>query len=394
MSVESTSVIIVGGGPAGLLLSHLLEGSGIDHIVIESRSYEEIATTQRAGILEQCSVDVLVEAGLDRVIREGHRHDGIDIRFDGHMHRIDFEALVGDAVYLYPQTEVFKDLAAARTAAGADIRWECRVSAVLDGDSSRPGIRYTDADGAAHEIRGDLVVGADGSHSTVRQSFPTEVRRTWSHEYPYAWFGIIVEAPPSAELLVYSASERGFALISQRTETHQRMYFQCDPEDNADNWSDEAIWEELQARVAGADGFALKTGPITERAVLRFRSSVVDPMRLGRVVLAGDAAHTVPPTGAKGLNLAIADVVLLHGILEDWVSSHDDALLDTYGKRSAHRVWRAQNYSAWMSRMMHSTVDEPGFERQRRFAELRTITESEAGRRFLAEGYTGWGGIR
>ncbi len=394
MSVESTSIIIVGGGPAGLLLSQLLDGSGIDHVVIESRSYDEIATTQRAGILEQCSVDVLVEAGADRVIREGHRHEGIDIRFDGQMHRIDFDALVGDAVYLYPQTEVFKDLAAARIAAGTDIRWECLVTEVLDGDSARPGVRYTDPDGAVHEIRGDLVVGADGSRSVVRHSFPEEVRRVWAHEYPYAWFGIIVEAPRSADLLVYSASERGFALISQRTDTHQRMYFQCDPDENADNWSDEAIWEELQARVEGADGFELKTGPITERSVLRFRSSVVDPMRLGRVVLAGDAAHTVPPTGAKGLNLAITDVVVLHEILEEWVKSKDDALLDTYGKRSAHRVWRAQNYSAWMSRMMHNTADEPAFERQRRFAELRTITDSEAGRRYLAEGYTGWGGIR
>lgn len=394
MTAERTPIVIVGGGPAGLLLSHLLAATGIDHIVLESRTYDEIATTQRAGILEQCTVDTLVAAGVDRVLRDGHRHDGIDVRFDGTMHRIDFRELVGDSVYLYPQTEIFKDLAAARADDGADIRWQATVTEVLDGDSDHPGVRYTDAEGTLHEVRADLVVGADGSHSTVRHSFPAEVRRTWTHEYPYAWFGIIVEAPPSADLLVYSASERGFALISQRTATHQRMYFQCDPAEDAEAWSEDAIWEEMQARVAGSDGFALKTGPITERAVLRFRSSVVDPMRLGRVVLAGDAAHTVPPTGAKGLNLAMADVVLLHQILERWARSRDDALLDEYGARSAHRVWRAQHYSAWMSRMMHTTADEQGFERQRRLAELRTLSESVAGRTYLAEGYTGWGGIR
>lgn len=393
MTVETTRVAIVGGGPAGLLLSQLLDSSGIDHVVIESRSRAEIATTQRAGILEQSSADALVAAGMDRVLRDGDRHDGIYLRFDGQMHHLNFRDLVGRSVYLYPQTEIFKDLAAARTSAGADIRWEAQVVDVLDGESERPGIAYTDAHGHRHEVRADLVIGADGSHSTVRQSFPEDVRRTWSHEYPYAWFGIIVEAPRSADELIYCESDRGFALISQRTATHQRMYFQCDAETDPDAWTDERIWEQFRARTAGGDGFQLNEGPIIERAVLRFRSSVVNPMRLGRVVLAGDAAHTVPPTGAKGLNLAIADVVVLHEVLEKWARSGDDTLLDEYGKRSSERVWRAQHFSAWMSKMMHTLPDEPPFERRRRLAELRTLTDSESGRRYLAEGYTGWEGI-
>jgi p-hydroxybenzoate 3-monooxygenase len=393
VSAESTRVLIVGAGPAGLLLSRLLHLEGIDHVNIESRSHEEISTTQRAGILEASAVDVLVAAGADRVLRDGDRHDGIDLRFEGQMHRIDFPGLTGRSVYLYPQTEVFKDLAALREADGADIRWGCAVTEILDGDSERPGVRYTDAEGSGHEIRAELVIGADGSHSTVRHSFPETVRRTWTHEYPYAWFGFICEAPRSAPELVYAESERGFALISQRTPTHQRMYFQCDPDEDANAWDESRIWEEMQARVGGADGFRLIEGPIIEKSVLRFRSSVVDPMRLGRVVLAGDAAHTVPPTGAKGLNLAIGDVVLLHRTLKERLASGDDAALDAYGAQSARRVWRAQHFSAWMSRMLHTTPDEPAFERQRRLAELRTLTDSEAGRTYLAEGYTGWGGI-
>lgn len=393
MTVETTRILIVGAGPAGLLLSRLLHLDGVDHINLESRSYDEIATTHRAGILEAGAVDALVEAGVDGALSHGDRHDGIDLRFEGQMHRIDFPALVGRSVYLYPQTQVFKDLAALRMADGADIRWECTVTEILDGDSERPGVRYVDKDGAEHEVRAELIVGADGSRSVVRHSFPEEVRRTYALEYPYAWFGFICEAPRSAPELVYAESERGFALVSQRTPTHQRMYFQCDPEEDADAWDDARIWEEMQARVAGEDGFRLIEGPIVEKSVLRFRSSVVTPMRLGRVVLAGDAAHTVPPTGAKGLNLAIGDVVLLHRVLGTWLKTGDDAVLDDYGAQSSRRVWRAQHFSAWMSRMMHTTPEETVFDRQRRLAELRTLTDSEAGRTYLAEGYTGWGGI-
>ncbi|MCK9794484.1 4-hydroxybenzoate 3-monooxygenase [Isoptericola sp. 4D.3] len=393
--VERTRVVVVGGGPAGLLLSHLLHTSGVEHVVLEARTREEIYRTTRAGILEASSVSTLVDAGLDRVLREGDRHDGIALRFDGESHRIDLHGLTGSAVWLYPQTEVFTDLADRAAQHGADVRWQATVTDVLDVRTGRPGVRWTDAEGRERELRCDVLVGADGSHSTCRHSLSEDVRRHYVHQYPYAWFGVIVEAPRSAPELVYTTSEHGFALISQRTETHQRLYFQCDPDEDPARWPDDRVWHELQRRVTGTDGFRLLEGPVTERSVLRFRSSVVEPVRHGRMLLAGDAAHTVPPTGAKGLNLALADVVVLHDVLSRWLSrtGGDDTVLDEYGRRVSDRVWRAQHFSAWMSRMLHSHPGESGFERGRRLAELRTLVASESGRRFLAEGYTGWGPV-
>ncbi|MEL7977596.1 4-hydroxybenzoate 3-monooxygenase [Isoptericola sp. F-RaC21] len=399
MSVERTRVAIVGGGPAGLLLSHLLHTSGVEHVVLEARSRDEIYRTTRAGILEASSVSTLVDAGMDRVLRDGDRHDGIALRFDGESHRIDLHGLTGSAVWLYPQTEVFADLADRAAANGADVRWQATVTEVLDVRTDHPGVRWTDAEGRERELRCDVLVGADGSHSACRRSLPETVRRHYVHEYPYAWFGVIVEASRSAPELVYTTSEHGFALISQRTDTHQRLYFQCDPDEDPAGWDDARIWHELQRRVAGTDGFRLVEGPVTERSVLRFRSSVVEPVRHGRMLLAGDAAHTVPPTGAKGLNLALADVVVLHDVLTTWFArgagggTRGDDLLDEYGRRVSERVWRAQHFSAWMSRMLHSHPAESGFEAKRRVAELRTLVASESGRRFLAEGYTGWGRI-
>lgn len=426
---ERTLVGIVGGGPAGLLLSHLLHRSGVDHVVLEARSREEIEHTHRAGILEAGAVQVLVDAGLDRVLRDGSRHDGIVLRFDGADHRIDLTGLTGRSVWLYPQTDVFIDLANQRAADGAyrtegasgaggsgsvgdvgdQVRWGATVTHVLDGGSGgavgsdsggdRPGVLWTDRQGGTHELRCDVLVGADGSHSTLRHTLPESQWRTFVHEYPYAWFGVIVETPRSAPELVYTTSEHGFALISQRTETHQRLYFQCDPDEDPARWTDDQIWAELQRRVAGPDGFRLVEGPVEERSVLRFRSSVVEPVRHGRMLLAGDAAHTVPPTGAKGLNLALADVVVLHDVLQTWLASgrrtgrRDDTVLDEYGRRVAERVWRAQHFSAWMSGMLHSHPGETDFAARRRLAELRMLVASESGRRFLAEGYTGWGPV-
>ena len=261
----------------------------------------------RAGILEADSVRLLVESGVsDRVHRDGHPHHGIDLRFGGVSHRVEFRRQVEASVWLYPQTDVFIDLAAARDRDGGDVRFGIRDTRVVDVTSERPGILFTDADGIEQEVRCEIVVGADGSRSICRFEIPEVERRHYFKEYPFAWFGILAEAPFSAPELIYNHSERGFALISQRSETLQRMYFQCDPEEDVDAWSDDRIWAELQARVKGADGFTLSEGSITEKTLLRFRSFVAEPMRHGNMVLAGDAAHTVPPTGAKGLNLALA----------------------------------------------------------------------------------------
>ena len=393
MTTEHVPVVIVGGGPAGLLLSHLLHGSGVEHVVLEQRSRTEIATTQRAGILEAGSVQLLVDAGLDRVVREGDRHDGIMLRFGGESHPVDFDRLAGRGVWLYPQTEVFADLAERRMTDGGDVRWSTSATEVLDLSGRRPGVLATDLDGRTRELRCDLLIGADGSRSTLRHALPEAMRRTFVHEYPYAWFGVIVAAPRSAETLVYSASEHGFALISQRTPTHQRLYFQCDPDEDPARWNDDRIWAELQRRVAGPDGFTLAEGAVEERTVLRFRSSVLEPVRHGRMLLVGDAAHTVPPTGAKGLNLALGDAAVLHEVITTWLRRGDDDVLDEYGRRVSERVWRAQYFSSWMSTMLHSRPGESGFEARRRFAELRTLTSSESGLRYLAEGYTGWGSV-
>ncbi|GLY46955.1 4-hydroxybenzoate 3-monooxygenase [Lentzea sp. NBRC 102530] len=382
-----TQVGIVGAGPAGLMLSHLLSLNGIDSVVIDNRTRLEIENTVRAGILEADSARLLADTGVsDRVLRDGHPHEGIDLRFGGESHRIDFRALVGESVWLYPQTDVFVDLANARSRDGGDVRFGVRDTCV---DVDAPAIRFVDSDGVAQEVRCDLLVGADGSRSICRDQVPEALRTFSFREYPFAWFGIITQAPRSAEELVYAHSPRGFALISQRTETHQRMYFQCGPETDAAVWSDDRIWEELQARVAGPDGFTLKEGPITERTVLRFRSFVAEPMRYGNLLLAGDAAHTVPPTGAKGLNLALADVRVLSEVVERALLKNDRDALDEYGPRALARVWKAQHFSYWMTTMLHALPGATDFDVRRQLGELRSVTGSEAGSRFLAEGYTG-----
>ncbi|MDX8051600.1 4-hydroxybenzoate 3-monooxygenase [Lentzea sp. BCCO 10_0798] len=382
-----TQVGIVGAGPAGLMLSHLLSLNGIDSVVIDNRTRSEIENTVRAGILEADSARLLAGTGVsDRVLREGHPHEGIDLRFGGESHRVDFRALVGESVWLYPQTDVFVDLANARERDGGDVRFGVSDTSV---DITGPAIRFTDSDGVPQEVRCDLLVGADGSRSICRAEVPEALRRHSSREYPFAWFGIITEAPRSAPELVYAHSPRGFALISQRTETHQRMYFQCDPETNAAAWSDDRIWEELQARVAGPDGFTLNEGPITEKTVLRFRSFVAEPMRHGNLLLAGDAAHTVPPTGAKGLNLALADVGVLSEVIERALLKNDPDALDEYGPRALERVWKAQHFSYWMTTMLHALPAATDFDVRRQLGELASVVGSEAGSRYLAEGYTG-----
>ncbi|MFI5085587.1 MAG: 4-hydroxybenzoate 3-monooxygenase [Actinomycetales bacterium] len=389
--VLTTSVGIVGAGPAGLMLSHLLARAGIANIVVEKRDHETIAHTQRAGILEAGSVRMLTETGVDgRVLTEGHRHDGIDLRFNGVSHRVDFQDLVGESVWLYPQNEVFVDLAAARERDGGDVRFAVADTEVLDLATDTPKIRFADADGTRFEVRCDFIAGTDGSAGVCKRSIPEAERTDHFIAYPFAWFGILAEAPPSSPELMYVNSEHGFALISQRSATVQRMYFQCDPEEDAAAWTEDAIWDELQKRVDGPDGFTLKRGRIFERMVLPFRSYVCEPLRYGNLFLAGDAGHTVPPTGAKGLNLALADVKVLAGALESFYAHGSPELLDGYSGKALERVWKAQNFSYWMTSMLHSRNDQASFERKRSLGELSGVATSRYGRQYLAEAYTGW----
>ncbi len=385
-----TPVAVVGAGPAGLMLTHLLRRAGIDSVAIDLRTREEIEQTHRAGILEADSVRLLVETGVsDRVLREGHEHGGIELAFGGGSHRLDFVDLVGASVHLYPQTDVFTDLADAADRESGEVHFGVADVSVDDLTTDHPVVRFTDADGVRRELTCDVLVGADGSRGVCRGSVPEAGRRQYFREYPFAWFGILAEAPPSAPELIYNHSEAGFALISQRTETLQRMYFQCDPDEDVDAWSDDRIWAELQGRV-GANGHRLQEGPITSRTVLPFRSFVQEPMRHGRLVLAGDAAHTVPPTGAKGLNLALADVRVLAEEIERCLAGGDADVLDTYTERALERVWRAQHFSYWMTTMLHRLPDATPFDVRRQVGELGSVVASRAGSTWLAEAYTGW----
>jgi p-hydroxybenzoate 3-monooxygenase len=383
-----TRVAIVGAGPAGLLLSHLLGKGGIDSVVIEQRTREEVETTIRAGILEQGTVATLDSSGASsRVRTAGHRHDGIELRFEGEGHRIDFAALVGRGVWLYPQHEALKDLIGARLAAGQDLRFGVTAERVEDAETSHPRVVAVGADGQPLIIEADFVVGADGSRSVVRTAVTGSQTGGYYREYPFAWFGILCEAPPSAPELIYSNSENGFALISQRSETVQRMYFQCDPDADPNALSEEQLWEHLQSRVPGV---TLKEGHIFQRDILRFRSFVAHELRHGRAALVGDAAHTVPPTGAKGMNLAVADVIILERALRALLLEGDERLIDAYAETALRRIWKAQHFSWWMTSMLHVAPDASDFDRRRQLGELRMVTESESGRRYLAEAYTGW----
>lgn len=388
MTTTRTRVAIVGAGPAGLLLSHLLGLAGIDSVVIDARTREEIETTIRAGILEQGTVEVLDQSGASARVRSvGSRHDGIELRFAGAGHRIDFADLVGRGVYLYPQHEVLKDLIAVRLDKGQDLRFGVTAVRVEEPASDRPRIIATGPDGEQIVIEAEFVVGADGSRSVVREAVTGSQTGGYFREYPFAWFGILTEAPPSADELIYSNSPNGFALISQRSQTVQRMYFQCDPDADPNALSEEQLWEELQSRVPGT---TLKEGPIFQRDVLRFRSFVAHELLHGRTALIGDAAHTVPPTGAKGMNLAVADVVVLERALRALLLEGDSRLLEAFPETASHRIWKAQHFSWWMTSMLHVAPDASDFDRLRQLGELRSVVESEAGRRYLAEAYTGW----
>ena len=385
-----TQVGIVGAGPAGLLLSHLLHLRGIESVVIESRTRAEIESTVRAGVLEQGTVDLLVEVGLgDRLKREGAVHEGIYLRFAGKSHRIDLRALTaGKAITLYAQHEVIKDLVAARLAAKGEVIFEAPATAVLEADTAAPRIRFRDANGE-RELACDFVAGCDGFHGVCRRAIPTAARTDYPHVYPFGWFGILAEAKSSARELVYAQNERGFALLSTRTPDVQRLYFQCDPDDDAASWSDDRIWEELRLRLAGDDGFRLLEGNIVQKGIVAMRSYVVDPMRYGRLFLAGDAAHIVPPTGAKGMNLAVADVLVLSRALAEFYSNGRTDPLDRYSAVSLRRVWLAERFSRWMTSVTHRDPGADEFSHRLQLAELEYVTSSRSAATSLAENYVG-----
>ena len=389
MTSTRTQVGIVGAGPAGLLLSHLLAQRGIASVVLEARSRTYCEGRIRAGVLEQFTADLLVETGLGaRMQREGLVHRGIELRFGGRSRRIDFPSLTGGkTITVYGQHEVVKDMIAARLAAGADLRFEVDDVVLHDVASGEPSISYRDASGE-HELRCAIVAGCDGFHGISRPSIPASARTEYERVYPFAWLGILADATPVNDELIYALHERGFALFSQRSPTVVRYYLQCSPDENLDEWPDERIWSELERRLEGEDAPRLERGPIAQKGVTAMRSFVCEPMRYGRLFLAGDAAHIVPPTGAKGMNLAVTDVRFLAAACEAFFAQGSSTGLDAYSETCLRRVWKAERFSAWMTGMLHRRYDDD-FGHRLQLAELDYITGSHAAATSLAENYVG-----
>ena len=386
-----TQVGIVGAGPAGLLLAHLLDLEGIESVVLETRSRQEIEATIRAGVLEQGTVDLLTQTGVgERMKREGFVHEGIYLRFGGRTHRIDFAELTGGrSIMVYAQHEVIRDLVKARLDRGGDLRFEVKNVSLEDLDTDSPRLRWRDSRGTVHELDCDFVAGCDGFHGVSRPAIPSRLRTEYTRVYPFGWFGILVEAPPATDELIYAHHEHGFALVSTRSPQIQRLYLQCDPNDELRNWPDDRIWEELHARLATEDGWKLTEGRIFQKGIIAMRSFVVEPMRYGRLFLAGDAAHIVPPTGAKGLNLAAADVRVLSRALSAYYASGSKELLDAYSQTALRRVWRAEHFSWWMTSLLHRFHDETPFHHRLQLSELAYVVSSRAKAMTLAENYVG-----
>ncbi|MCT4351551.1 4-hydroxybenzoate 3-monooxygenase [Streptomyces sp. Je 1-79] len=387
-----TTVGIVGGGPSGLLLARLLHGAGIDSVVLESRDRAYVERRQRAGILEQATVDALRAAGAgSRLDAEGIPHDGIELRFDGRAHRVDFPSLTdGRRVWVYAQTEVVKDLIGLQLADGGPLLFEAEVRSVEGVDTDRPVIRYAH-EGREKTLTCDYVVGCDGFHGVARTAVPEGERRTYERTYPYSWLGILAEAPPVYEELIYAHSERGFALASMRSPTVSRLYLQVPNGTDPADWPDDRIWDELDARFAlgEAPGWRLARGPVTQKSVLPMRSSVTEPMRYGRLFLAGDSAHIVPPTGAKGLNLAAADVIVLARAFAHLAATGSTELLDGYSDACLRRVWRAEHFSYFMTTTLHSDPAQSGFDTRLQLSQLDRIASSRHAAAELAQNYVG-----
>jgi len=390
MQTARTQVAIVGAGPSGLMLGHLLHLHGIDSLILENRSREHVIERVRAGVLEQGTVDLMTAAGVaDRLQREGMRHGGIYIAFGGHRHRIDMAELTGGrAITIYGQNEVVKDLIDARLATGRPLLFEVDDVRVLDLAALQPRIRFHHG-GEAHELTCDVVAGCDGFHGICRSAIPESHLRVYERDYPFGWLGVLASAPPTSDELVYSLHDRGFALFSMRSPAVTRLYLQCAPDENAEDWSDDRIWTELVARLSTADGWAPAVGPILQKGVTGMRSFVAEPMRYGRLFLAGDAAHIVPPTGAKGLNLAMADVRRLADAIAELYASGREAALDAYSDRGLQRTWRAQRFSWWMTSMLHRSESDNPFDHRRQLAELEYLVGSRAAMTSLAENYVG-----
>jgi p-hydroxybenzoate 3-monooxygenase len=384
-----TQVGIIGAGPAGLLLSHLLHLRGIESVVLETRSREQIESTIRAGVLEQGTMDLLIESGVGaRMQAEGALHHGFELAFEGKHRRIDLTGLTGHSITVYAQHEVIKDLVAARMAAGGDLRFNVSDTSLHDLDTATPSIRYRH-NGEACELHCDFVMGCDGSQGVSRAAIPQAKRQDYERVYPFAWFGILCEGKPSSEELIYARHDRGFALVSTRSANVQRMYFQCDPKDSVDNWSDDRIWAELHARVDSHDGKKVVDGKIFQKNIVGMRSFVSTTMQYGRLFLAGDAAHIVPPTGAKGMNLAVADVRVLTNALRAYYEEDRSDLLASYSETALKRIWRAEHFSYWMTRMMHRLDDASPFEQRLQVAELEYVTTSRVAATAMAENYVG-----
>ena len=377
---------IVGAGPAGLTLARLLEVAGIESVVLEDRSRDYVEHRIRAGVLEQRTVDLLTEAGVgERMNREGIVHHGIELQFDGERHRIPLSELAdGRTILIYGQTEVVKDLIAARIASGLPLHFEVS-EVVVEPTTPRVTFRH---EGSTHEVDCDVIAGCDGFHGVCRPSIPDGVLQEFSRDYPFGWLGILAEVAPSNDELVYAHHQRGFALLSLRSPELSRLYLQCRPDEHIGEWPDERIWAELQTRL-GVEGWTLEEGPVLEKGVTGMRSYVVEPMQYERLFLAGDAAHIVPPTGAKGLNLAMADVHLLAEAIVQWYGTASEAGLQAYSENCLRRIWRAEHFSWWMTSMLHRPPEGDEFELKLQLSQLRYVTTSEAAARGLAENYVG-----
>lgn len=385
-----TQVGIVGAGPAGLVLAQLLHLAGIESVVLELHTREYVEERVRAGVLEQGTVDLMNRMGLGaRMMRQGLMHYGIELRFGGTSQRIDFKKLTGGkGVMIYAQHEVVHDLVEARLAAGLPIFYEAKNATLHGIEGARPVVRF-EKDGDTKEVECDFVAGCDGFHGTCRGAIPASLLKIYERVYPFGWLGILADAPPSNDELIYARHERGFALLSMRSPQVSRLYLQCAPDEDLARWPDEKIWAELHRRLETKSGWKLREGPVTQKGVTGMRSFVAEPMQYGRLFLAGDAAHIVPPTGAKGLNLAVADVQVLAAALKQFYKRAGRELLERYSEICLRRVWKVQRFSWWMTSMLHRFEEDSEFDRKRQVAELDYVTSSRAAMTTLAENYVG-----